>query len=363
MDVHRRLLNRDPVYRANRADIETLALTYQRDRAVRREGVTTIPVVVHVVHHTDEQDVSDAQIASQLAVLNADYGAANGDLDQVPAPWQALIGKADVVFELATVDPAGGVTTGVDRRRTHVAAFDDDDAVKSEPRGGLDAWPADRYLNVWVCPMLDLLGYAQLPGGPTETDGVVIDTLSFGTTGTATPPFHLGRTATHEVGHWLNLLHIWGDDGLGCAGSDLVDDTPNQAGPNTGLPVYPTITCDNAPNGDMFVNFMDYTDDPGMVMFTAGQVARMHAALDGPRASLGPSVPGSEHGPIISHTWQHTDLTAETGAADAAGDPVAVVSGTGDLHIVYRGLDEHIHDIVITDGASETRLRASSQAR
>jgi hypothetical protein len=114
----------------------------------------------------------------------------------------------------------------------------------------------------------------------------VITFSGFGTTGTAAAPFNLGRTATHEVGHWLNLFHIWGDDGTGCAGTDNVADTPNQAGPNFGCPTFPHTSCSNGPNGDMFVNYMDYVDDACMVMFTAGQVTRMEATLSGPRASF-----------------------------------------------------------------------------
>ena len=114
---------------------------------------------------------------------------------------------------------------------------------------------------------------------------------AFGNTGTATAPFNLGRTATHEIGHWLNLRHIWGDDGTGCSGSDFVADTPNAAGPNFGTPTFPHVTCNNGPNGDLFMNYMDYTDDAAMFMFTAGQVDRMQAALDGPRSSIGTTGP------------------------------------------------------------------------
>jgi hypothetical protein len=164
--------------------------------------------------------------------------------------------------------------------------------VKSAATGGADAWPSDRYLNIWVCPLAGgLLGYAQFPGGPAATDGVVIRHSAFGTTGTATAPFDLGRTTTHEIGHWVNLRHIWGDDGTGCWGDDFVADTPNQGGPNTGTPPFPTVSCGNAPNGDMFMNYMDYTDDVAMFMFSAGQVTRIHAALDGPRAAIGTPTP------------------------------------------------------------------------
>jgi hypothetical protein len=113
----------------------------------------------------------------------------------------------------------------------------------------------------------------------------VILHAAFGTTGTAAAPFGLGRTTTHEVGHWLNLRHIWGDT-MGCGGGDRVADTPNAAGPNFGKPTFPHVTCNNGPNGDMFVNYMDYVDDAAMFMFTAGQAGRMNATLAGPRKSF-----------------------------------------------------------------------------
>ena len=124
--------------------------------------------------------------------------------------------------------------------------------VKSAATGGANPWPADRYLNMWVCQLSGgLLGYAQFPGGPPETDGVVIRHSAFGTTGTAAPPFDSGRTTTHEIGHYLNLFHIWGDDGTGCNGTDEVADTPNQGGPTQAAPPSPrflattvqTATC------------------------------------------------------------------------------------------------------------------------
>jgi hypothetical protein len=137
-----------------------------------------------------------------------------------------------------------------------------------------------------VCPLGGgLLGYAQFPGGPQATDGVVINYLAFGTIGTAQAPFNKGRTATHEIGHYFNLRHIWGDT-PDCSGSDMVADTPNCAGANFGTPAWPHITCNNGPNGDMFMNYMDYTDDAAMFMFTTQQVLRMRTALDSARSGL-----------------------------------------------------------------------------
>jgi uncharacterized membrane protein YgcG len=292
MDVHQRLLRTAPGYREARDASENQALRAAIFPAAGRTGCTKIPVVVHVVSKTAAQNISDAQIKSQIDVLTADFRRKNSDIGSVPAAFAPLTADARIEFELAKTDPSGNPTTGITRTTTTVTAFTDDDAVKSAASGGADAWPADKYLNIWVCQLGGgLLGYAQFPGGPAATDGVVIRHSAFGTTGTAAAPFNLGRTATHEVGHWLNLRHIWGDDGTGCAGSDLVADTPNQGGANTGTPAFPHVSCGNGPNGDMFMNYMDYTDDVAMMMFSAGQVTRMQATLDGLRASIGTSIP------------------------------------------------------------------------
>jgi Pregnancy-associated plasma protein-A len=287
MNVHRRLLNVSDDYRRARDEIETSTLAFARRARVGRRAIVYIPTVFHVVHNTAAQNIDEEQIDSQLTVLNQDFRRLNSDVNQVPSVWQDLAGDARIAFHRARVDPQGRLTNGISRTQTNVTAFTDDDAVKSSDDGGADAWPADRYLNVWVCQLAGgLLGYAQFPGGPAETDGVVITHTGFGTTGTAAAPFDGGRTATHEIGHWLNLYHIWGDDGTGCGGTDEVDDTPNQAGSNTGCPSFPSITCDNDPNGDMWMNYMDYTDDACMVFFTEGQLERVEACLAGPRSSF-----------------------------------------------------------------------------
>jgi hypothetical protein len=287
MPVHRRLLDLDPAYARARNEIESFTYRRCRHAPAPRERPVVIPVVVHVVWHTERENIDDAQVHSQIDVLNADFRARNADVAGVPAVWRQLVADARVEFALATVDPTGAATGGITRTRTGVPAFGADDAVKSTATGGVDAWPADRYLNVWVCQLGDgLLGYAQFPGGPARTDGVVLLHSAVGTVGTAAAPFDRGRTATHEVGHWLNLRHIWGDDGDGCSGTDFVDDTPNQAAPNYGAPTFPTLSCENGPDGDMFMNYMDYTDDRAMVMFTVGQLQRMDACLAGPRAGL-----------------------------------------------------------------------------
>ncbi len=287
MPLHRHLAATDTSYPPTRREIEAFSMLARR---VPRTTVARIPVVVHVLYRTADENVSDRQIESQLDVLNADFRARNLDLAGVPAPFASKKGDALLEFALATEDAAGKPSSGITRTRTRQASFDGeiaelDDAIKIA--SGALAWPRDRYLNLWVCALgSGLLGYAQFPGGPADRDGVVILNSAFGTTGFVEAPFDRGRTATHEIGHWLNLLHIWGDDDLGCRGSDSVADTPNQAGSNAGCPVFPSVSCRNGPNGDMFMNFMDYTDDACMALFTKGQVSRMHAALAGPRASL-----------------------------------------------------------------------------
>jgi len=288
MIVHNRLIEQHPNFRQALVNIERgVARRMALGLAARAGAPTTIPVVVHVVFKLPAENISDAQVKSQIAALNKDYSATNTDKSKTPAPWKGLVSSANIQFVLATKDPKGKATTGIIRTQTTKTSFSDDDGVKLASKGGAPAWPTDKYLNIWVCTLGGgLLGYAQFPGGPVATDGVVILNVAFGTTGTAKPPFNLGRSATHEVGHWLNLRHIWGDTEH-CEGSDFVADTPKAQLPNFGKPVFPHVTCNNGPNGDMFVNYMDYVDDDTMVMFTTGQVTRMTATLEGPRSKLG----------------------------------------------------------------------------
>lgn len=277
MAAHMLLLERYPDFRTNLMRLEKATSRRREARFdLAATPVAVIDTVVHVVHSRAAENVSDAQIESQIAVLNADYRGANADRKKVPAPWAGLASDARVSFRLADVT----------RTATKVAGFTTDDGVKSAAGGGIAPVDTATRLNLWVCPLSGgLLGYAQFPGGPPETDGVVINTAAFGTTGTARAPFDLGRTATHEVGHYLNLRHIWGDT-PDCSGGDGVADTPNCEGPNYGTPAWPTITCNNGPNGDMFMNFMDYVDDAAMFMFTAQQVLRMRTALETARPGL-----------------------------------------------------------------------------
>ena len=258
----------------------------------RVDGVITIPVVVHVVWNTSAENISNAQIQSQIDILNEDFRRLNADASNTPSDFQGVAADIEIEFCLATTDPNGNPTNGITRTQTSVTAFSTNDAVKFNSSGGKDAWPASDYLNIWVCDISGgILGYAQFPGGSAATDGVVNDYLYFGDIGTATAPFDLGRTCTHEVGHWLNLRHIWGDGN--CNADDFVSDTPRAGGPNyTGAPCsYPGPNSCNEGTGDlpdMFQNYMDYSDDGCMNLFTFGQRTRMRALFDGGgfRASL-----------------------------------------------------------------------------
>lgn len=277
MAAHMLLLEKYPAFRAHQFKLEQ-ETARRRATGLRVEDLklVTVNVVVNVVYKTAAQNVSDAQITKQIATLNKDFGATNSDKSKVPAPWKGLVTDSRVRFKLHKVT----------RTQTTKSSFTHDDGVKKASTGGIAPLSPEKYLNLWVCALSGgLLGYAQFPGGPKATDGVVINYRAFGTGGTAETPFNKGRTATHEVGHYFNLRHIWADT-EDCSGSDFVPDTPNCAGPNYGTPKFPKVSCNNGPNGDMFMNYMDYVDDAAMFMFTTQQVLRMRTVLEGPRKGL-----------------------------------------------------------------------------
>ncbi|MFC7358553.1 zinc metalloprotease [Jejudonia soesokkakensis] len=239
-------------------------------------GAITIPVVVHVIYNNANQNISDQQITSQINVLNADFNKSNSDLNQVPSEFSSLIADVDVNFTLDQVIRVSSTRT----------SWGTNDAMKFSSNGGSDAVSPNTKLNIWVCNIGGgILGYAQFPGGNSATDGVVVGPQFFGTTGFVSAPFDKGRTATHEVGHWLNLRHIWGDGR--CNRDDFVNDTPKSDAPNYGCPNYPVNNCRS---NDMSMNYMDYVDDACMQMFSEGQKTRMRTIFlaGGPRDSFIP---------------------------------------------------------------------------
>jgi Pregnancy-associated plasma protein-A/Secretion system C-terminal sorting domain/Bacterial pre-peptidase C-terminal domain len=249
-------------------------------------GTITLPIVIHVLYRAGVENLSDAQILSQIVVLNKDFRAQNTDKSLVAEPFKNRIADIGIEFVLAKRDPSGNTTTGINRKSTDRTSWGTSDDMKKASLGGIDAWNTAEYINIWVCNIGGgALGFSQLPGIDAETDGLVIDYRYFGTHGTVHVPFDRGRTVTHELGHFFNLRHIWGDEQCG---NDFVEDTPVHSGPNFGFPTYPLYSnCEGNPL-KLTNNFMDYVNDNCMVMFTAGQKNRMLATLapNGPRYGL-----------------------------------------------------------------------------
>jgi len=256
-------------------------------RDTLKNEVIVIPVVVHVLYHNSLQNIGNEQVLSQLTVLNNDYRRLNADVVNTPEPFRNIAADARIVFCLAKVDPNGRYTSGIIHKYTNEELFLSDDEMKFSSGGGDDAWDSKKYLNIWVCNLFGrTLGYGVLPGGDANRDGVVIQYDVFGTTGTVTSPFNKGRTTTHEIGHWLGLRHLWGD---AVCGDDGISDTPPQQASNSNCPSFPhTSSCSDNSYGDMFMNYMDFTDDACMNMFTQGQKTEMRSmfALGGPRNSF-----------------------------------------------------------------------------
>ena len=244
---------------------------------VLADGTIEIPVVVNVLYRTSAENISDARIAEQISVLNKDFGATNSDISKVPSEFSAVAaGDTKVRFRLAKTV----------RKSTTVRSWKTNDAMKKSSSKGIDATDPTQYFNIWVVgDMSSILGYATFPeSSGLWNDGVVLAAPFVGVTG-ASAPYNLGRTATHEVGHYLNLRHIWGDANCG---SDLVADTPTQTTANYGKPTYPLMnTCGGVSRSVMFMNYMDYVDDTAMFMFSAGQKDRMQAVLTSTGARKG----------------------------------------------------------------------------
>jgi hypothetical protein len=255
--------------------------------------VIKIPVVVHVVWKNEAENISDAQIQSQIDVLNKDFRKLNADFKNVPSVFKDLAADCEIEFCLAQKDTLGKKTSGILRYNTLVenigSVFTNNKrAVFYSASNGADNWRPTEYLNIWVCKLSNVLGFAS-PLSKAQTtpaeDGIVVDYRVFGTIGTAANSIgHKdGRTTTHEIGHYFNLLHVWGSN-FSCTDDDLVADTPLQAAPSSDCPSFPYK--DSCSNSIMYPNFMDYTNDECMGLFTLGQKARILATLNGFRAGL-----------------------------------------------------------------------------
>ena len=278
-DVLTEQMAADPTLAIRMNQIEAFTQKVQLSNKRLVGGKVVIPVVVNVLYKTAAENISDAQIQSQIDVLNDDFTATNTDFSSIPALFSPVAANVDITFELVKIN----------RKATTKTSWGTRDAMKKTKQGGLDPTTPTTTLNLWVCTIGGgILGYAQFPGGSLATDGVVCDSKYVGVTSNtgSAYPYNLGRTASHEVGHWMNLRHIWGDT---TCGSDLVSDTPTHNTANYGVPVYPHLsTCPGTPV-EMTMNYMDYTDDRGMYMFTNGQKSRMSALFvsGGARAGFG----------------------------------------------------------------------------
>ncbi len=268
--------------------------TLANEKKTRAPYVYSIPVVVHVIHNGESvgsgANISAAQIYSQIAVLNKDYRLKNTDSLKPTHPYWVNTDDCEIEFCLAWKDPAGNYTTGITRYNGGQSSYDYPELENIHKPNTI--WDHERYLNIWVCTLggtaSSLLGYATPPGTAIDNDGVVIGHTYFGTTGTLDPAYNKGRTATHEIGHFFNLRHTWGD---AVCGSDFVSDTEPAEDANYGCPTFPfhaNSACGAGPNGEMYMNYMDYVDDACMKMFTNGQKNRMRAtlAVGGSRSTL-----------------------------------------------------------------------------
>lgn len=265
----------DPSLRTRLQQIEAFTRRITADESFRGKPSKTIeiPVVVHVLYNAAEQNISDAQIQSQMDVLNEDFNLKNRDNTRVPSVFSDLKADVGVHFTLAQTI----------RKYSSRKIWAVTDNMKFASRGGSDAVDPAHKLNIWVCNLgQNVLGFAYSPGISPELDGVVILYSAFGRTGPLLSPYNKGRTTTHEVGHWMNLRHIWGD---ATCGDDLVGDTPKHTTANFGCPEFPHYNDCGDHAIEMTMNYMDYTDDACMFMFSNGQKARMLAvfASGGPR--------------------------------------------------------------------------------
>jgi hypothetical protein len=254
---------------------------------LRDQALLTVPVIFHIVL-TNPSAVTDAQIKAQMDTLNKDYAGINGDTVHILSAFKSRFGVANIQFALATQTPDGEPTTGIERYITTQSDFSVFSTnVKHVSSGGADAWNTDNYLNIWICQLSGgYLGLGTFPNdGDSANQGLMIDYRSI--PGGSYTNYNGGKTLTHEIGHYFNLYHTWGDDGGACTGTDYVNDTPNQADYTSGCPSgEKTDACSPVSPGVLYQDYMDYSYDNCLVMFTTEQAARMQAAVSTYRTAL-----------------------------------------------------------------------------
>lgn len=233
----------------------------------------TIPIIVHVLYNTDAENISDEQIQSQIDVINADFSRTNANASETPPAFASVAVDTGIRFcHVLTI-----------RKKTETTSFSNNNSAKFCKYGGNDAIDPSKYMNVWICNLGGtLLGYGEFPNTKlSDTYGVVVNYQSFGVMGTSRPPYDKGRTLTHEISHCLGLYHIFGESNNTCTKTDHTNDIPSQSSPTLGCPNFPTTdSCSSLPNGIMFMNYMDYSNDSCMNMFSKDQSDRMNAVLN-----------------------------------------------------------------------------------
>jgi hypothetical protein len=302
--------------------------------------VITVPVVVHVVYATAAQNISDTRVQEQINILNRDYAGLN--THSMGAFATTLKSNTELQFCLATKTPTGAASNGIDRKSTTVSQFTSNNNVKHASSGGADQWDPNKYINIWVCNLGGgLCGYAEFPTSTlSATYGVVIMYQYFGVTG-AVSPYNQGGTTTHEIGHCFNLYHIWGDDGTACSGTDLCNDTPNQAGENYTCPATGatrTDACSATSPGVMYMNFMDYSDDACYANFTPNQKSRIQACFsaNGPLKYLKTSTACSGVG--ITETEAISDVSIYPNPTQGMINVAFQLANTDDVEITVSNL-------------------------
>ena len=274
-EYQQQLIQKDPGLQASQNAIQNFTLLQESRTSSNAIGKTIIiPVVVHVLYHYPAENISDSLVRSQMRILNRDFRKLNPDTVKIPEAFKALAADCGIEFQLATVDPKGQATSGIVHKYTPIIKWTLDDKIKLSSEMGDDGWDPKSYLNIWVGSLDQFLGYSSVPGDPSDKDGLVLSIAALG-----------GRTAVHEIGHWLSLRHLWGDADCG---DDGVADTPKQTTYTNGCPSGVRISCNNAPYGDMYMDYMDFTNDACLVMFTKGQKQKMRALFEpgGARSSI-----------------------------------------------------------------------------
>lgn len=301
-EYQQQLLQKDPGLQVTHNAVQNFSLLQESRISSDQTGKSiTIPVVVHVLYHYTDENISDSVVKTQIVALNRDFKKLNADTIKIPDGFKSLATDCGIEFKLATVDSKGRATSGIIHKYTPITKWTLDDKIKFSSEMGDDGWDPKSYLNIWVGTLDQFLGYSSVPGDPADKDGVVISRAAFGTK--TSGAYSKGRTAVHEIGHWLGLKHLWGDADCG---DDGVADTPKQQTYTNGCPTGIRISCNNGPNGDMYMDYMDFTNDACLVMFTKGQKAKMRALFE----------PGGARHSILSSNGLGTPLSEEISVPD-----------------------------------------------